>query len=323
MAVKEDPMLFLTEEQVADLVGVSDALEVVEASMREQAEGLAANMPRQRVRMPTGTLHLMAGALAGPQRFGFKAYTTFRGYIKFHVFLYDREQGNLLAIMEGDRLGQVRTGAASGVATKYLASPLASKLAVIGTGWQAQTQLKAICSVRHISEVKVFSRDPERRRKFAEEMSERHQVPVRPAESIQAAVEDADIVVTITTARNPVLHAGWIKPGAHVTAAGSNTLVRRELDEDLVAQFDFVCVDSLEQAHLESGDLLVPIEKGLLCWDGVHKLSDVVAGRLTGRKLTHDRTLFKSHGIAIWDIALASLVYERAMEQGVGASLMV
>jgi len=316
-------MLFLTEDQVSELVGVGDALEVVEASMRELAEGKAANMPRQRVRMPTGTLHLMAAALAGPKRFGFKAYTTFRGYIKFHVFLYDRQQGNLLAIMEGDRLGQVRTGAASAIATKHLASPLASKLAIIGTGWQAQTQLKGICSVRHIDEVKVFSRNSERRQKFAAEMSERHMIQVEPVQSAEEAVERADIVVTITTSRNPVLHAGCLKEGAHVNAAGSNTLIRRELDEDLVAQFDFVCVDSIEQARTESGDLLVPIEKGLLSWESVHKLSDVVAGRLAGRNSTRDRTLFKSHGIALWDIALASLVYERAIEQGVGVRFAV
>lgn len=316
-------MLFLTEAEVTQLVGINDALEVVEAALREQAAGTAANLPRQRIHMPTGTLHLMAGALAGPQRFGFKTYTTFRGYIKFHVLLYDREQGNLLAIMEGDRLGQLRTGAASAIATKYLAPPIASTLALIGAGWQARTQLSGICAVREIKEARVYSRDTQRREKFAAEMRERHQLEVRAVDSARAAAEDADILVTITTAREPVLLGDWVKPGAHVNAAGSNSLIRREIDESLVARSDFVCVDSLEQARVESGDLFVPIEKGVLSWARVRELCDVVAGRITGRTSIADRTLFKSHGIAIEDIALASVVYERAQQQGVGTKLSI
>lgn len=316
-------MLFLTESEVTQLVGMGDALEVVEAALREQGDGTGASLPRRRIRMPTGILHLMAGALAGPQRFGFKAYTTFRGYIKFHVFLYDREQGNLLAIMEGDRLGQLRTGAASGIATKLLALPMASTLGIIGTGWQARTQLRAIRAVREIEKVQVYSRNRKRQEEFAAEMQTRHQLEVIPVDSAQAAAEGADVLVTITTARDPVLMGDWLGPGVHVNAVGSNSLIRREVDEKLVSQSDFICVDSIEQARVESGDLLVPIEKGFVGWGCVHELSEVVVGRVSGRTSTRDRTLFKSHGIAIEDIALASIVYERAQTQGVGQKLEV
>lgn len=314
-------MLYLTEQEVTQLVTIRDALEVVEAALRGQGEGTAVNLPRQRVRMPPGTLHLMAGSLAGPQRFGFKAYTTFGGYIKFHVFLYNRQEGNLLAIIEGDRLGQLRTGAASGIATRYLSLPMASVLAVIGTGWQARTQLSGICAVRDIQQVRVYSRDSERREKFAAEMSERHQVKVRAVSSAEEAAEAAEILVTITTAGEPVLFGDWIMPGAHVNAAGANSLFRREIDAKLIIQSDFVCVDSVEQAQIESGELMVPIEKGALDWSSIHQLSEVLCGISVGRKTTRDRTLFKSHGIALEDIALASLVYERAIQEGVGKSV--
>ena len=218
-------------------------------------------------------------------------------------------------------MGQIRTGAASGLATKYMANEDSASVAVIGSGFQARTQLEAVCAVRPVSKVKVFSRREERREQFAQRMSGSLGVEVLPVASGQECVSDAEVVLVITSSREPVLLGEWLKPGAHVNAAGGNHWMRREIDQDAVQRADVIVVDNLEQAKIECGDLIWPQARGGFRWDMVRQLQNVVAGTVAGRPGPQAITLFESMGIGLEDIAAAQLVYQKAMEQGIGQEL--
>ena len=312
------PVLLLKEADVNALVTMEDALAAVEGSFLEQARGTGINQPRRRVRQPHGTLHLMGAALVERGYWGFKAYTTTRQGARFVVHLYDVTSGALLAILEAERLGQLRTGAASGVATKYLARPDAGTLALFGAGYQAETQLEAIAAVRPLREVRVYSRTPARRHAFAERMAARLGLQVRAVDAPEAALDGADIITTITTARAPLFKGDLVQPGVHINAAGSNAAIRAELDAEAVRRATAIFVDDVQQARFESGDLVQAYQRNALAWERVRPLADVVAGLLPGRRTSEDITLFESQGIALWDVALAAVVYERARERGVG-----
>jgi ornithine cyclodeaminase/alanine dehydrogenase-like protein (mu-crystallin family) len=310
--------LYLTEADVEELLPMEVAMGLVEAAFRQLGRGRATNHPRRRARVPNGALHVLFAAQPDAGVMGLKAYTTFRGGARFHVLLYSAEDGSLLALIEADRLGQIRTGAASGVATRSLARAEAAVAAVLGTGYQARTQLEAVARARTLAEARCFGRDPERRRRFAEEMSARLGLPVRATDSARAAVEGAAVVVTVTTSPQPVLHGEWLSPGVHVNAAGSNSLLKSELDEEVVRRADLVVVDSREHVLLEGGDLLAPLEKGILYREGLRELGEVVSGCCRGRVSDDQITLFKSHGIALEDIAVAAHVYRAARAAGRG-----
>jgi ornithine cyclodeaminase/alanine dehydrogenase-like protein (mu-crystallin family) len=309
--------LLLREEEVQALLSVGDAIEALERTFRAQAEGRAVNLPRQRVRWPGGTLHVMAAGDLGSGYVGLKAYTAVGGQTRFVVLLFHAESGELLAIIEADRLGRLRTGAATGLATRYLARPDARVVGMIGAGRQAATQLMAVCAVRPIAEARVYSPTPERRAAFTHRMRETLGIPVQAVERPEAAVEGADILITITSAREPVLRGAWLRPGVHLNAAGSNALLRRELDEEAIARADLIVIDSKAQGQIEAGDFLEPLERGRLQWERVYELRDVVAGRV-GRAHPEQITLFKSLGIALEDVAVAAVAYERARAQGAG-----
>ncbi|MCY3556557.1 MAG: ornithine cyclodeaminase family protein [Gemmatimonadetes bacterium] len=311
-------MLFINEDQVGRLLSMDDALLAVEQAFCGLGAGKAVNIPRSRVRMPGHTLHVMSGGITALNLTGLKAYTTTGHGAKFVVLLFQADTGEPLAAIEADRLGQMRTGAASGVATKYMAREDASSVGVIGTGWQARSQLAAVCGVREVTSVKAFGRDQARRETYCREMSDALGLRVEPVDSARACVEDADVVITITGSARPVLEGAWLAPGTHVNAAGSNALVRSEIDAETVRRARVVAVDSREQAKVECGDLLDPVEKGILHWDRVHELADVVAGRVPGRIEPTDITLFESQGLAVEDVAVAAVVYERAKAEGVG-----
>lgn len=308
----------LREEDTRSLVGMPEALEAVETAFVEQAHGTGINEPRRRVRQPAGTLHIMAGALVSRGYWGFKAYTATRSSVRFIVNLYDSESGALLSMIEADYLGQLRTGAASGVATKYLARSGAGVLALFGTGFQAETQLEAIAAVCALREVRVYGRTPERRETFAQTMAQRLNVPIHPAPSPRDALAGADIVTTATTAIDPVFDGNDLSPGVHINGAGSNAAIRAELDRTTVRRADLIFTDDLEGARIESGDLIRAYERNALSWARVRLLADVVAGLTTGRQRPEDITLFESQGIALWDIALAAMIYERAVAANLG-----
>src|SRR5207249_10936858 len=227
----------------------------------------------------------------------------------------------LVAVIQADRLGQQRTGAASGVATKYFARDDASTVGIVGTGWQAQSQLEAVCAVRPIRWVRCYGRDKDHREAFAKKMSALLGVTVQVAASAEEAIRGAEVAIAATNAPQPVIYGEWLRSGCHINAIGANRLETRELDDAAVRRCAFVATDSIEQAREESGDLVEPMKRGLLTWDRVHEISEVVAGKVRGRTSADDITLFKSHGIAIEDLAAAALVYERARDRGIGKSI--
>ena len=263
----------------------------------------------------------MFGADSAGGVLGLKAYTVAAGRARFHVLLYAAASGELLAFIEADRLGQLRTGAASGVATRYLARPDASVAAVFGAGNQARTQVEAVARVRDLTEIRVYSRSEERRNAFCAEMSGRTGLWIVPAASPEAALAGAHIVTTITTSTRPVFDGSLLEPGMHLNVAGSNSLLKQEVDEATITRADLLAVDCLAAVPLEAGDLLAPLQKGTLYPEALVELGRIVAGRHTGRTTPEQVTLFKSHGAPLEDIALATKAYARAVERGVGAPL--
>jgi ornithine cyclodeaminase/alanine dehydrogenase-like protein (mu-crystallin family) len=313
--------LFLTEEEVEGLLPMRDALPAVEEALRALGRGEAVNGPRQRVKLPGTVLHVMAAGWPERGYLGFKYYTATRKGVRFWFHLVDGNTGELVAIMEADRLGQQRTGATSGVATKYLAREDASVAGIVGTGWQAESQLMGVCAVRPIRHVRCYSRDASHRKTFARKMSPQLHLDVTPAASAEEAIRDADVVVAATTAKDPVVRGEWLKPGCHVNAIGANRAEVREADDEAIRRSTFIAVDSKEQAQAEGGDLIEPVAHGILSWDRVRELGDVVAGKARGRVRSEDITLFKSLGIAIEDVAVGALVYERARDRGIGRTI--
>lgn len=313
--------LFLNEQEVAQLLPMGECVEVLEEAFAHAGAGQVDIKPRSRIRMPGGFFHFMAAADAGHQVFGYKAYPSFAGGARMLVMLYDYASGALLSCMEASRLGQIRTGAASGLATRWMARADADSVGVIGSGFQARSQLEAVCAVREIKRVKVYSRRSERREEFAQRMGERLNLEITPVESAQECVSDVAVAITITSARDPVLEGEWLAPGTHINAAGGNHWIRREIDEAAVLRSAVIAVDDLDQAKIECGDLMWPESRGEFRWDMVCELQDIVAGRVAGRPEDGDITLFESMGVALEDIAAAQLVYRKAKEQGIGQEL--
>jgi alanine dehydrogenase len=314
--------LHISEAEVRALLTMPLAVEAVENISRKQAAGEVVVHPRRRFELPgAGFFHYMAAADFTAGFVAMKQYTYVQGKIRFLVPLYDMSTGDLVALIEADYMGQLRTGAASGVATKFLARKDASVAAIIGTGGQARTQLEAIAAVRELKSVRAFGRDPDRREKFSEEMSRRLGIPVLPVASAAEAVRDADIVSTATTTSQPVVFGADLAQGVHINAIGANHANKRELDAEAVASADVIVVDSVEQSRQEAGDLIIAFHGDEICWTGVKKLSEVVSGKATGRTSDTEVTLFKSNGIASWDLAVAMKVYALAKEKNLGREL--
>ncbi|HEY8503126.1 MAG TPA: ornithine cyclodeaminase family protein [Gemmataceae bacterium] len=316
------PVLYLTEDEVRRLLTMEAALGAVEAGLRALGLDEAANVPRSRCQTDHVMLHLLAAAAKPLGVLGFKAYTTTRREARFHVTLYDGRSGEMTALIEADHLGRMRTGAASGVATRHMALPGARTVGVFGTGRQARTQLLAVCKVRDVRRVHVYSPTPEHRSAFAAEMSEACRTEVVPVSQPYDAAANMDIVITATTSREPVLHGDWLAEGTHLNVIGSNFLSKAEIDVQTLRRANVVVVDSKDQARLEAGDFVAALEQGALHWSDVRELSQVVAGRCPGREHPHDITLFKSLGLGIEDVAVAARVVELARAEGVGREIL-
>lgn len=307
--------LYLTESDVEALLTPEDALEAVEGCFLRLARGTVENRPRTRLRLEDGVFAVMAAADRELGLAGLKSYAWLPGGTPFVVVLFDIDRAELSGVIEADRLGQLRTGAASGVAAKHLAKRDARSLGVIGCGWQAESQVACIrAAVPTIERVVAYCRTEERLRSFCE------RVGAEAGESHRAPGEQ-DVVVTATTSRDPVLRGEWLRPGALVCAIGANNRRSRELDNVVLERAAFVCCDSREQSRLESGDLIEPVEGGVLDWLEVHELQEVVAGELPGRQAEDDIVLFKSNGLAAWDVAIGAVALERARARGAGREL--
>jgi ornithine cyclodeaminase/alanine dehydrogenase-like protein (mu-crystallin family) len=296
--------LWVSEAEVARLLAPADAIEAVEEACRRLAAGQVENVPRYRVRLDGGALAVLSAVDRERRLACVKAYSATAEGASFAVVLF--EGAELRAVVEADVLGRLRTGAASAVAARHLARPGARTLGVIGCGAQARTQVACIrAALPGIERVVAYCRTRARLEAFCAE------VGAEPGESHRDPAE-ADVVVTITTSRDPVLRGEWLRPGALVCAAGANRPEARELDNGVVERAAFVCCDALATAQLESGDLIEPVEQGVLDWLEVHELQEVVAGEVAGRQADDDIVLFKSNGIAAWDLAVAARVVELA-----------
>jgi ornithine cyclodeaminase/alanine dehydrogenase-like protein (mu-crystallin family) len=315
--------LHINEAEVRQILTMPMALEAVEEICRKQAAGRAILHVRRRFELPDdgGFFHYMAAMDTEAGFIAMKQYTYVKGTLRFLVPLYEIATGALLALIEADFLGQQRTGAASGVATKFLARQDAKTAAIIGTGGQAKTQLEAVSAVRKLTAARVFGRDPERRRAFCEEMSRRLGIPVQPANSAREAVHGADIINTVTTSATPVLDGRDIAEGAHINAIGANHAHKRELDDTAISRAEVMFVDSLAQSEQEAGDLIIPFQSQPQKWHLVKELYQLVAGQAAGRASEKQITLFKSNGIAAWDLAVAERIYALAKERNLGREL--
>jgi alanine dehydrogenase len=307
--------LYLTEAEVEQLLTPADAIGAVEGCFDRLARGEVENHPRYRQRADGGAFAVMSAVDQELRLAGVKSYAAVPGGTWFVVSLHDLDSGAVVGVIEADKLGQLRTGAASAVAAKHLAREGATSLGVIGCGWQAESQVLCIReAVPTIERVVAYCRTEESLRRFCRKLkAEAGETHRDPAEH--------DIVVTATTSPDPVVRGEWLAPGALVCAIGANRRRARELDNTVLERAGFVCCDSIEQARLESGDLIEPVEQGILDWLEVHELQEVVAGEIQGRQSDDDIVLFKSNGLAAWDVAAAALALERAREQGVGREL--
>lgn len=314
--------LHISEAEVREVLDISRALRAVEEISRKQATGEVVVHPRRRFELSHGGFfHYMAAADYTAGFVAMKQYTYVRGRLQFLVPLYEMATGNLLAVIEADYMGQLRTGAASGVATKYLARENSCIAAIIGTGGQARTQLEAVAAVRKLESVRGYGRDASKLEKFCSEMSRKLGLPVTPSASPGESVRGADIVCTATTSSQPVVFGADLAPAVHINAIGANHAHKRELDDEAIESADVIVVDSVEQSRQEAGDLILAFHDDETCWTGVRKLSDVVADKVNGRTSDAEVTLFKSNGIASWDLAVAMKVYAAARERKLGREL--
>ena len=287
----------------------------VEACFERMARGAVQNKPRARMRADDGGFAVMSAVDDELGLAGLKSYTWLPGGTPFVVVLFDTEKAELAAVIEADKMGQLRTGAASGVAAKHLAKPDAKTLGIIGCGWQAESQVACIReAVPSIERVVAYCRTEKRLdafcKKVGAEAGESHRDPA-----------EQDIVVTVTTSQDPVLRGEWLKPGALVCAVGANVPRARELDNAVLERAVFVCCDSIEQCKAEAGDLIEPVDRGVLDWLEVHELHEVVSGELAGRSSPDDIVLFKSTGLAAWDVAIGASAIELARKKKAGTKV--
>jgi alanine dehydrogenase len=304
-------MKYISETQVRETLTVRDCIEV----LRDAFARDFINIPRYRLKSENSLLHVMSASIPSLEIMGLKSYSTSRTCNEFAVLLWNEKTGALLAVIAADALGQIRTGAASGLATDLLANADAAIGAVIGTGYQAETQLLAIDSVRNFSEIRIYSRSLEKRRKFVNTMQGTVRARLVETDSAENCVRGADVVCTITTARDPVVTGEWLKGGCHINAAGSNWRTKAEIDATAVQRADVITVDHLEQSKIEAGDLIRAFGDNDALWESVCELADVVRGKV--KRTSPDQiTLFKTNGMAMEDVAAANFVLSR-----VGAGL--
>ncbi|HZZ91589.1 MAG TPA: ornithine cyclodeaminase family protein [Usitatibacter sp.] len=313
--------LLLREADVERLLTMQDTMDLVERVHREYSTGHAIDVPRERTRLPKAALQILQGAVPSAGVLGYKAYTTSAEGARFLVYAFSAESGRLLGVVEADRLGMTRTGAAGGVAAKWLARADAKVAGVFGSGWQAHGQIEALALARKLERVKVYSRSRDRLEKFCGEMRDKLRLDVVPAASAEDAVRGSDIVVTITNSATPVFSGEWVAPGTHINAAGSNSLVRREIDEKTVLMAHRVVVDSRPTALKEAGDLLPALDKGRLHANGLTELGEVIAGTRPGRTGADQITLFESQGMAMQDLIIAAHLLKLASDRGLGTTL--
>lgn len=314
--------LYLTEAEVGEILTMDLALEAVDEVFAARGRGQVINHPRSRIALGRGSYNLMAAGWPDKGIVGSKSYVGGAGGISFQVLIYGASGEGLLGVLDANLMGQIRTGAASGVATRHMARWCDnSKVAVIGSGYQARTQLEAVAGVREIEAASVYSRTAENREGFATAMTEKLEIPVTAATSIDECLEGADIILVITNTREPVLLGEQVHEGVHINAAGANGWQRRELDTRAVVKSDVIATDDVDQAKIECADLMAAADSGRIRWEQVVNLGDIITGRHPGRTDEKQVTLFESQGVAMEDIAVGKRVLDIALERGIGTQL--
>ena len=313
--------LFLTDEDVRQCVSMDDMLEAIESMLQHYGRGEAYNLPRRKIIASGGMLGVMGGGLFHQGLLGVKTFTVAKETYSFQVSLYDADSGRLLCYTQANRLGQLRTGATTGVAVKYLANGDAETVGVIGTGGQAPTQLEAVCRVRDVKKVRAYSRSPDRREAFARSMAGALGIDVMASSSNREAVQGSDIVVCIAANTSPVLEGEWLKAGATVVGAGPTSWREQEVDDTTFQRAGKIFVDSMEQAPMEAGDMASPVDRGILQWSQVTELRHAVAGVVQGRDDQDQIIHIKLMGTGVADVAAAKLAYDRAKAKGLGLEM--
>jgi ornithine cyclodeaminase len=315
-------VLFLNEDNVKELITMPLALEQVERALKDRALGKATDLPRARVQTTAGIQHVLQACAPELGYIGFKYYFSPPGKRgATYVHLINMQTGKLEAIVEGVLLGMTRTGAASGVASKYLANPGASVVAQLGAGYQGMGQLEAVVTALNIREAHIYARTRDKLEVWCKKMGDKLGIPVIAAASAAEAIKGAHVVNIMTKSTTPVIDGDWLQPGQHVNAAGSNALSRAEIDAKTVARCKLITVDARGTARNECGDLIAAVETGKLSWDTLPEIGEVIAGRAPGRANKDDITLYESHGMGIQDIYTAAKLVELARARKVGTEL--
>lgn len=318
--------LLLSRDMVASLLTMRECIEVVEKAFAELAAGTAILPLRITIPTPGGVSLYMPAFLRGENALACKVVAVFKDNPQMHqlptttgtILLQDAATGSVCCILDGVYLTAMRTGAASGVATRHLARGEAGQTAgIFGAGVQARMQLEAVREVRRLAKAFVYDLDPEAARRFAGEMSVKLDLEIVPVASAREAVR-ADILCTATTSPQPVFAGRDVREGTHVNGVGSHTPDARELDADLIRRAKLIG-DSREACFREAGDIVIPIREGVITESHFHaELGEIVTGRKAGRMSAQEITVFKSNGLAVQDAAAANLVYRKALAGGIG-----
>ena len=313
------PLPFLDADAIRSAVPIADLLDAVETAFRDVAAGRDRSPLRTHVALPTGDLLLMPGVREGAAGSSVKLVTVMPGNaargmptVQAIVVWLDAETGRPLAMLDGGTLTAMRTGAASGVATRLLARTDAETLAVIGTGGQAEWQVRAVAAARPIRRVIVHSRSAASRAAFAARMAESTGLEVLAADTAEAAVREADVICCATTSAVPVFDATWVRPGSHVIGIGAFRLGMVEMPPGVLARAALVAVDAREAAMAEAGDVVAAIGAGLIAEGDLVEIGSIDAGWAATRP-ADDITVFKSVGLAIQDVAAAELIAGRLL----------
>jgi len=324
-------ILVLSEQNVKAVLGIKDAIDVVEQAFFD-FDDKNIEMPSRigMIMSPSvGVFSVMPAFFRGSGALGIKIVTHYPhnqetyGYpaTQANVLYYDSKNGHLLAIMGGSYLTAIRTAATSAVAAKYLARNDSKIVGIIGSGIQAEAQLEAICCVKPIELARVYSPNSTHRHSFAQKMSKKLEKPIVETSNAYEAVKGADIVITATSCSKPVISGDWLGAGVSVISIGSGFPDWRELDDAVITKSKIVA-DSVEAATRESGDFIIPIKKGIMTKEDIHaSLAEIVQGKKSGRKTSQEITLFKSVGLAHEDVATAKFVYEQAKSRSVGVAV--
>ena len=314
--------IYIDEATASKILNMDNALNLVEESFTTYAQGKSFNMTRQRMRIRKGALHMLPGAVPYKNVIGFKAYTSFRASLIFKVHLYDAENGNPLAIVDANEIGRLRTGAATGIATKYMAKKESNTAFIFGGGFQAEAQLEAVYKTSNIKKAFVTTRKIENAQAFADKMSKSLGIEIIPTQNIENDLPQADIIITITTAVKPLFEHTMLNPnGVHINGAGSNALIRAEVPEKTIEAAEVLAVDSKDVAAIECGDILPSLEKGRLHWNEIVELGEITAGFRPGRVTENGITIFQSQGMGLQDIMCAEYIYRKAVAENLGKEL--